>query len=136
MTTIHHNPGIAGPAGLGAGAADKTQSAQNQAAQLPTQTEPGSSSQPGAVQITPTAQLLANVAQQIAGTPEIDQSRVDAIRQALASGSYQIDSSRVADGLLAAQKIDAQAAAGANPAAQSMTAKAFAATAQLGSDSG
>ena len=86
------------------------------------------------MEITPTAQLLATVAQQIADSPDIDQSRVDSIRQALDSGSYQIDAARVADGLLAAQKIDAQAAAGASPGPQSTTAKAFAATAQLGSD--
>jgi negative regulator of flagellin synthesis FlgM len=134
VTTIHHGQGVTGPSGLGAGAADRTQTAQTQASQVQTQIEPGSSSQPGEVEITPTAQLLATVAQQIAGTPDIDRSRVDSIRQALASGSYQIDASRVADGLLAAQKFDAQAAAGANPGPQSTTAKAFAATAQLGSD--
>ena len=134
MTTIHHGQGVAGPAGLGTGAADKTQTAPNQASQSQTQIQPGSSSQPGEVEITPTAQLLATVAQQIADSPDIDQSRVDSIRQALDSGSYQIDAARVADGLLAAQKIDAQAAAGASPGPQSTTAKAFAATAQLGQD--
>jgi negative regulator of flagellin synthesis FlgM len=62
------------------------------------------------VQITPAAQLLANVEQQLANTPEVDQGRVDAIRQALNNGTYQVDSSRVADGLLAAQRFDAQVA--------------------------
>lgn len=133
MTTIHQGQGVTGPAGLGAGAADKTATAQNQAAQAQSQTEPALSTQPGEVVITATAQLLANVAQQIAATSDIDQSRVDAIRQALGSGSYQIDSTRVADGLLAAQRIDAQAAAGASAGPQS-AAQAFAATAQLGSD--
>jgi negative regulator of flagellin synthesis FlgM len=136
VTIIHHSHGVTSPGGLGAAATDKTQTAPNQAAPTRTQAEPGSGTQPGEVEITPTAQLLANVAQQLADTPAVDQSRVDSIRQALASGSYQIDSSRVADGLLAAQKIDAQAAAGASPGPQSATAKAFAATAQLGSDPG
>lgn len=134
MTIIHHSQGVTGPGGLGTGATDKTQTAPNQGAQGQTPAQPGSSIQPGEVEITPTAQLLANLAQQIAGTPDINQSRVDSIRQALGGGSYQIDSGRVADGLLAAQKIDAQAAAGASPGPQSATAKAFAATAQLGSD--
>jgi negative regulator of flagellin synthesis FlgM len=134
VTIIHHSHGVTGPGGLGTGATDKTQTAPNQASQGQAQLEPGSSTQPGEVEITPTAQLLANVAQQITGSPDIDQSRVDAIRQALASASYQIDSTKVADGLLAAQKFDAQAAAGASPGPQSATAKAFAATAQLGSD--
>jgi flagellar biosynthesis anti-sigma factor FlgM len=132
VTIIHQGQGVTGPVGLGAAATDKTQTAQNQAAQAKAPMQPGSSTPPGEVEITPTAQLLAHVAQQIAGTAEIDQSRVDSVRQALGSGAYQIDSSRIADGLLAAQKIDAQAAAGASP--QSTTAQAFAATAQLGSD--
>jgi flagellar biosynthesis anti-sigma factor FlgM len=134
VTTIHHGQGVIGPGGLGTGATDKTQGAQTQASQGQTQAVAESGTAPGEVEITPTAQLLANLAQQIAGTPDSDQSRVDSIRQALVSGSYSIDSSRVADGLLAAQKFDAQAAAGASPGPQSATAKAFAATAQLGSD--
>jgi len=131
VTTIHHGQGMTGLGGHGSVATEKAQSAQSPGAQLQTQAEPGSSSQPGEVEITPTAQLLANVAQQLATSPDIDQSRVDSIRQALSNGSYQIDSSRVATGLLAAQKMDAQASS-AGP--QSTTAKAFAATAQLGSD--
>jgi negative regulator of flagellin synthesis FlgM len=136
VTIIQHSQGVTGPGSLGAGAADKTQTAPNLATQPQTQAPSGSGTQaqPGEVEITPTAQLLAGLAQQIAATPDIDQSRVDAVRQALGGGSYQINSSRIADGLLTAQKIDAQAAAGAGPGAQSTTAKAFAATAQLGSE--
>jgi negative regulator of flagellin synthesis FlgM len=134
LTTIHHGHGVSGLAGQGAGTTDKTQSAQQQGAQLQTQTEPGAINQPAEVEITPTAQLLANVAQQLTDIPEIDRGRVDATRQALSNGSYQIDSGRTADGLLAAQKVDAQAAAGASAGLQSNTAKVFAATAQLGSD--
>jgi flagellar biosynthesis anti-sigma factor FlgM len=136
VTIIHHSHGVTGPGGLGTGATDKTQTAPNQAGQGQTQIDSTSSTPPGEVEITPTAQLLANLAQQIAATPEVDQSRVDSIRQALSSASYPIDSSRIADGLLAAQKIDAQAAAGSSQGPQSATAKAFAATAQLGSDPG
>lgn len=134
MTTIHHGQGIAGLGGHGAPTTDKTQSGQSLGSQLQAQAQPGSSSAPGEVQITPTAQLLANVAQQLADTPDIDHKRVDSIRQALASGSYQVDAGRIADGLLTAQKVDDQLAAGAGAASQSSTAKVFAATAQLGSD--
>ena len=59
---------------------------------------------------------------------------MDSIRQALSNGSYQIDSSRVADGLLAAQKFDAQATQAVGSVTQSSSAKAFADTAQLGSN--
>jgi negative regulator of flagellin synthesis FlgM len=106
VTIIHHGLPVA-PSGLGA-ATDKTQSTQGQGTPLQTQGQPATDAPPPEVQITPAAQLLANVDQQLANTPEIDQGRVDAIRQALSNGSYQIDSGRVADGVLAAQRLDAQ----------------------------
>jgi negative regulator of flagellin synthesis FlgM len=122
------------PAGLGTVAPDRTEAAQAQAAAAQTQAQSGSDSTSQEVQITPAAQLLAAVEQQLATTPEVDQGRVDSIRQALGNGTYQVDSGRVADGLLAAQKFSAQAAAGSGAQAQSL--KAFATTAQLGSDPG
>lgn len=36
----------------------------------------------------------------ISSSPEIDQKRVDEIRQAIAEGRFKIDSSRIADGLI------------------------------------
>ena len=129
MTTIHHGLDVN---------ASRTQAAPGQTAQPQTQartpTPPGGISAQAEVEITPTAQLLATLEQQIAATPDINQSRVEPIRQALSSGSYQIDSSRVADGLLAAQKFDAQATQASGSGTQSSSAKAFADTAQFGSD--
>lgn len=107
MTSIHHGLAV-GPTGLGAGATDKTQSTQGQGAALQTPGQPGSEAPPPQVQITPAAQLLANVDQQLAHTPEVDQGRVDAIRQALSQGTYQLDSGRVANGVLAADRFAAQ----------------------------
>ena len=130
MTTIHHGLNVNGPGGLGSGSADKTQAASGQTTQPQTPAQPGTASPPADVEITSTAQLLATLEQQIASAPDINQSRVDSIRQALSNGSYQVDSSRVADGLLAAQKFDAQAASGSGSSAQSATARAFAATAR------
>ena len=135
MTTIHQRLDV-NPAGLGSGATDKTQSAPGQGASAQTLPQSGSGSAAQEVQITPAAQLLASVEQQLANTPEVDQGRVDGIRQALNDGSYQVDSGRVADGLLRAQKFDAQAASGAGAGAQAQSLKAFATTAQLGTDSG
>ena len=132
MTTIHHGLDLSGPAGLGTGGADKTQAASGQS--TPSQTAaPAPAAAPAEVEITATAQLLARLEQQISSTPEIDQGRVNSINQALSAGSYQIDSSRVADGLLTAQKFDAQAAKVPGSGNASSTAKAFADTAQLGS---
>jgi negative regulator of flagellin synthesis FlgM len=134
VTRIHHGLDVNVPGAPGSGSADKTQAAPGQTTQPQTQAQPGLVSQPAEVQITPTAQLLASLEQQISSTPDINQSRVDPIRQALSDGSYQVDSSRVADGLLAAQKFDAQAAQGSGAGTQSTSAKAFVDTAQLGSD--
>ena len=131
MTTIHHGLDVHGPSGSGSGSTDKTQAAPGQTAQPSSPQLPGAPTAPAEVQITPTAQLLAQLEQQISSTPDIDQNRVDSIRQALSNGTYQINSSRVADGLLLAQKFDAQATKG--PGTQSNTAKAFTDTAQLGS---
>jgi negative regulator of flagellin synthesis FlgM len=133
VTKIHHGLDLNSPASIGSGSTEKAQATQSPVAQALSETQQGSTSNPASeVEITPAAQLLANVEQQLAATPEVDQSRVDAIRQALNNGSYQIDPSRVADGVLAAQKFDAQAAAGSGAGAQSNTVKAFEATAQLG----
>ncbi len=134
MTTIHHGLNVS-VGGLGSGPADKTQSAPGQTPQSPTPAQPGITAPSDEVEITSTAQLLATLEQHIAGAPDVDQNRVNAIGQALSNGSYQVDASRVADGLLAAEKFDAQAtAAGSGP--QSDTARAFAATAKLGSGPG
>ena len=134
MTTIHQGLDMNGLAGLGSGSADKTQAASGQAAQTHGSQQPLPGSQPSEVQITPAAQLLANVAQQISDSPDVDQGRVAAIRQALSGGTYPVDSSRIADGVLAAQQLTAMAAAGPGLGAQSNPVNAFAATAQLGSD--
>lgn len=127
MTRIHHGLDVNVPT---------TQAAPGQTAQPQTQTQaqPGAVAPPAQVEITPTAQLLATLEQQIAATPDVNHSRVDPIHQALSNGSYRVDSSRVADGLLAAQKFDAQATQASGSGIQSSSAKAFAATAQLGSE--
>ena len=109
MTLIHRGLDVSA-AGLGTGAADKTQAGQGQAASAQTQAQPDASN-PQEVQITSAALLLANVEQQLAKTPALDQTRVDSIRQALSNGTYQVDSGRIADGVLAAQRFDARVAA-------------------------
>jgi len=110
VTIIHRGLDV-NAAGLGTGAADKTQAGQGQGASAQAQAQPDGSAPAQEVQITPAALLLANVEQQLAKTPAVDQNRVDAIRQALSNGTYQVDSGRVADGVLAAQRFDAQVAA-------------------------
>jgi negative regulator of flagellin synthesis FlgM len=132
VTKIHHGLDLNSPASLNSGSTEKAQSVQSPLAQALNQTQQGASSnQSSEVEITPAAQLLSNVEQQLSSTPEVDQGRVDSIRQSLSNGSYQVDSSKVADGLLAAQKFDTQASAGSGNGAQSNTVRAFETTAQL-----
>lgn len=50
--------------------------------------------------LTSSAQLLKELNDVIASTPEVDSSRVEAIKQAIADGSYQVDAGRIADQLL------------------------------------
>lgn len=109
MTIIHRGLDVS-VAGLATGAADKAQTGQGQGA-LAQNLGQSDTPNPQEVQFTPAALLLANVEQQLAKTPAIDQNRVDSIRQALSNGTYQVDSGRVADGVLAAQRFDARVAA-------------------------
>jgi negative regulator of flagellin synthesis FlgM len=62
----------------------------------------GQSPSPGSadVEITPTARRLAELEQSLQAQPAIDPARVEAARQALASGSYRADPERIAAGLL------------------------------------
>jgi negative regulator of flagellin synthesis FlgM len=130
--TIIHRGLPTGPAGVGSGATDKTLATSGPATQAQTQTQPGASNSAAEVEITSAAQLLTSVEQQLATVPEINQSRVAASSQALNDGSYQINSGRIADGLLAAQKFDAQAAgSGSAAGVQANSLQAFTKTAQL-----
>ena len=124
MTIIHN--GLEASLGLSSGSADRTQAAPSTIAEQAAQAQNGASSaQPGEVAITSTAQQLASLEQQLNGLPDVDQSRVDSISQALSNGSYQVDAGRIADGLLSAQKFDAQASAGSASGTQSNPLKAY-----------
>jgi negative regulator of flagellin synthesis FlgM len=131
VTTIHKGLDV-NLGGVGSGSTDKTQAAQGQPSQVSGQPQAAPAAASGDVAITHAAQLMARLEQQISSLPEVNQSRVDSIRQALNNGSYKVDASKIADGLLAAQKLDAQAATGSASGPQASTVKAFAATAQLG----
>lgn len=52
------------------------------------------------VQLSPEAQRLQQATEKLSQQPSVDQERVERIRQAIADGSYQVDSQRIASKLL------------------------------------
>ncbi len=52
------------------------------------------------VTLTSSARSLQKIEETIAQTPVVNSSKVAAVKQAISSGTYQIDSGRVADKLL------------------------------------
>ena len=52
------------------------------------------------VQLTDTAARLAELQAEVASVDGVDIERVEAIRQQIADGSYQVDADRIADALM------------------------------------
>ncbi len=57
-----------------------------------------------AVQLTDTATNLKQTEARLANTPDVDRARVDAVRQRVEAGSYQVNAGRLADRLLAFER--------------------------------
>ncbi|ENO89519.1 MULTISPECIES: flagellar biosynthesis anti-sigma factor FlgM [Thauera] len=53
------------------------------------------------VQLSPLATLMKKAESAISESSEVDQKRVDEIRQAISEGRFKIDANRIADGLIA-----------------------------------
>lgn len=56
------------------------------------------------VHLTDSARKLQEMEKALAEAPVVDSKRVDAIKQALASGTYEIDAERIAEKLLQMEK--------------------------------
>lgn len=52
------------------------------------------------VSLTPQAQQLRDLESRIADLPEVDSNRVNAIKDAIANGSYEIDANRIAEKMM------------------------------------
>lgn len=57
------------------------------------------------VSLTPTAQQLRGLEQQIADQPVVDTQKVDAIKEALANGSFEINPDRIAAKMMSLEKV-------------------------------
>lgn len=57
------------------------------------------------VSLSSGALTLLEIRQRLSAQPDLDQKRVDAIREALSQGSYRIDARRVAEGLIAQERL-------------------------------
>ena len=87
--TLSTRPGPAGKVGAANGKANGKSAA-------------GASSAPAGdtVNLTDTATSLKGLEQSMASGPEVNRARIESIKEALASGTYQIDARRVADKFL------------------------------------
>ena len=56
------------------------------------------------IQLTDTATTLKQIEARIANQPDVDRARVDAVRQRVESGAYQMNAGRLADRLLAFER--------------------------------
>jgi negative regulator of flagellin synthesis FlgM len=56
------------------------------------------------VELTSSAKLLERLEKTLASLPEIDRTRVEAVKAAIENGDYQIDAGRIADALLRADR--------------------------------
>jgi negative regulator of flagellin synthesis FlgM len=59
---------------------------------------------PDQVSLTPEAQQLRNLEQQIAAHPVVDTHKVNAVKEALANGSYEINSDRIAGKMMSLER--------------------------------
>lgn len=52
------------------------------------------------VELTDTASRLSQLSAEVNSAPGVDTAKVDAIRQRIADGSYEVDAGRIADALI------------------------------------
>ena len=53
------------------------------------------------VSLSPQAQSISRLESAVANVPDVDSARIDAIREAIDSGQYQIDPEAIADSIIA-----------------------------------
>ena len=85
-----------------AAAADK---ASSKSESTPAPISSASSSEKDNVELSPEAQLLKGLEIKIQQAPDVDTPKVDAIKQAIAEGSYSINVERITEKLLSSDQL-------------------------------
>ena len=85
--------------GTAASSTHKTSSTPNTSAQGTT-TQDATQQPKKEVSVSSTASLLSHLQRSLGSTPAIDQKRVESISNAIASGTYKVDSDKIAHGLI------------------------------------
>ena len=87
---------LSGTAASSTHKSSSTANASTHAAPTPDATQPPQKE----VSLSSTASLLSHVQRSLSSTPAIDQKRVESISNAIAAGTYQVDSDKIAHGLI------------------------------------
>lgn len=93
-----------GLSGTAAGTTREAQEAQQPAVATPDAGQDSAAPRPGEVSITSTAALLARLEQVLGAHAPVDQHRVESVSRAIADGSYKVDSTKVASGLMQSER--------------------------------
>ncbi len=75
-----------------------------QAARRPAEPSSAASSAASQIRLTDTATNLKQIEARVKDLPDVDRARVDALRQRIESGAYEINAGRLADRLLAFER--------------------------------
>jgi len=90
--------------GTAAGSTHKTSSSTSTSNPSSNTTQDATQEPQKEVRITSTASLLSHLQRSLAARPAVDQSRVDSISNALANGTYKVDSHKIASGLIDSER--------------------------------
>ncbi|WP_156762929.1 flagellar biosynthesis anti-sigma factor FlgM [Woeseia oceani] len=85
------------------GARDATSTGESRRAEEHRQA-PDSTAGSDTVELTSGAKLLERLDKTLSSLPDIDASRVEAVKTAIAKGDYEIDASKIADALIRSER--------------------------------
>ena len=103
VTTGRPNGAVAQPANNTQGGQQQSQVAQSQP--LVQQTKAGPNQGADQVKLTPAAQTLLHMTQASKGISDVNQEKVDSIKQALEIGEFPINPARIAEKMTSLEKL-------------------------------